>query len=192
MVAAPTPIAVTARRRNCDRRSGASTRMRGPSTRRRSTSRRAPSTYRPPDRLRAARARQASRWPATRGRRAEPKPGRRRQAPTGRLTLSRHSPEVDAWSRSRARVSHAELSPLDHRLRSAHGRPRADPVDGSRAPLRAACGWLFDRIGGRTRVGLRPVFGRRSRWVAITSGRSPAVTRQPPPEATSKETRAGG
>jgi EmrB/QacA subfamily drug resistance transporter len=42
-----------------------------------------------------------------------------------------------------------------------------------------------------TRVGLRPVFGRRSRWVAITSGRSPAVTRQPPPKPR-RSTAAGG
>jgi EmrB/QacA subfamily drug resistance transporter len=29
------------------------------------------------------------------------------------------------------------------------------------------------------RVGLPPIFGRRSRWMAVTSGRSPAITREP-------------
>ncbi len=31
------------------------------------------------------------------------------------------------------------------------------------------------------RVGLGPVFGRRSRWLYATSGRSPGITRHPPP-----------
>ena len=33
------------------------------------------------------------------------------------------------------------------------------------------------------RVSTAPVFSRRSRWVAVTSGRSPAITRREPPEA---------
>jgi MFS family permease len=33
------------------------------------------------------------------------------------------------------------------------------------------------------RITTGPVFSRRSRWVAVTSGRSPAITRRPPPRA---------
>jgi EmrB/QacA subfamily drug resistance transporter len=38
---------------------------------------------------------------------------------------------------------------------------------------------LLVRRGDRVAAG--PVFGRRSRWVQATAGRSPAITRQPPP-----------
>lgn len=49
------------------------------------------------------------------------------------------------------------------------------------AVLGAVSSLLLVRRGDRVAEG--PVFGRRSRWVHATTGRSPAITREPPPEA---------
>jgi hypothetical protein len=39
----------------------------------------------------------------------------------------------------------------------------------------------FVLVRREDRVETGPIFGRRSRWIAVTSGRSPAITRRQPP-----------